>query len=146
MKQMKDAGHQLACHSMTHADLTTLNAEDLDFQLRQCKTELSNRFGTTPDFASPYGAQNATTITAISKYFDSQRNTNGDPSNGVTDVDVNTAKNFNRYNIIGVTVRKDTTVKELQELVAYAKQSSTDVRIETMQQALQSTQLQKVEF
>jgi peptidoglycan/xylan/chitin deacetylase (PgdA/CDA1 family) len=119
--QMQQAGHEIACHTMTHPDLTTLDTQNLDYQLAQCKTELTKRFGVVSDFASPYGASNPTTISAISKYFDSHRNTNGDPTNGVNDLDVNTADNFDRYNIIGVTVRHDTSVKQLEELVAYAR-------------------------
>jgi peptidoglycan/xylan/chitin deacetylase (PgdA/CDA1 family) len=121
VEQMQKGGHEIACHTMTHPDLTILSDADLDWQLRECKVELNQRFGSITDFASPYGSQNDRTIRAISKYFDSQRNTNGDPTNGVSEVDVNTADNFNRYNIIGVTVRHDTSVRELQELVAYAK-------------------------
>lgn len=119
--EMQKGGHEIACHSMTHPDLVKIDASQLNYQLGQCKTELSKRFGTVTDFVSPYGSANDTTRTAISQYFDSDRNTNGDPKNGVTNADVNTADNFNRYNIIGVTVHHDTTVKELQELVAYAK-------------------------
>lgn len=119
--QMQQAGHEIACHTMTHPDLTTLDGPMVDYQLRQCKAELTSRFGAISDFATPYGATNPATTAAITQNFDSNRNTNGDPTNGVTNADVNVAGNFDRYNIIGVTVRKDTTVKELQELVAYAK-------------------------
>ncbi len=119
--QIQQAGHEIACHTMTHADLTTLNDSDLEYQVHQCKVELGNRFGIIDDFASPYGAQNAKTIGVISKYFDSQRNTNGDPTNGVSDADVNIADNFNRFDIIGVTVHNDTTIDELQKLIMYAK-------------------------
>lgn len=136
--QMQKAGHEIACHTMTHPDLTTLDPGMLNYQLSQCKQELSQRFGPIDDFASPYGAENSTTLAAISKYFDSQRNTNGDPSNGVTDADVNTAANFDRFDIIGVTVRHDTTVQQLQALVDYAKQHNGWVVL-TYHQADQDT-------
>ena len=119
--QMQKAGHEIACHTVTHPDLTTLDDASLDSQLKQCKAELTNRFGPITDFASPYGAQNPKTLSAISKYFDSQRNTNGDPTNGVSDADINTAAKFNRYNIIGVTVRHDTSIEELTKLVDFTK-------------------------
>lgn len=124
IENMKKGGHEIACHTMSHADLTGLDDVQLNYELRECKNELSKRFGVISNFASPYGSQNPHTLSTISKYFDSQRNTDGDPTNGVTEVDVNTAKNFNIYNIIGVTVEHDTKVKELEELVAYAKQTN----------------------
>lgn len=122
--QMQKSGHEIACHTMTHLDLTTLNDHDLDYQLRECRTVLSERYGAITNFASPYGAANTHTLDVIGKYFDSARNTDGDPTNGVTDVDVNTASNFNIYNIIGVTVRHDTSVDELKALVDYAKKTN----------------------
>lgn len=118
---MQKAGHEIACHTVNHPDLTTLDSEDLNFQLKSCQDTLSARYGKITDFASPYGAENDTTLAAIGKYYDSQRNTNGDPSNGVSDVDVNVASNFNRMDIIGVTIRNTTTVDQLKQLVAYAK-------------------------
>ena len=119
--QMQEAGHEIACHSMSHPDLTTLDEVNLDYQLRQCKVELTSRFGVISDFASPYGSSNPHTLAAVSQYFDSQRNTNGDPTNGVSDVDVNTVDNFDRFNIIGVTVSHNTKVDDLRKLVDYAK-------------------------
>jgi peptidoglycan/xylan/chitin deacetylase (PgdA/CDA1 family) len=122
--EIQQAGHEIACHTMTHPDLTTLSPAMVNYQLSDCKAILSSHFGTIDDFASPYGAANASTTAAVSQYFDSQRNTNGDPTNGVTDADVNIASNFNRYNIIGVTIQHNTTVAELQALVAYAKKNN----------------------
>lgn len=168
---MQKAGHEIACHTVNHPDLTTLDDQDLNFQLSSCKHDLSKRFGAIPNFASPYGAENDHTLSVIGKYFTSQRNTNGDPTNGVSDVDMNVAANFNRMDIVGVTIENNTTVAQLKALVDYAKAhngwvvltyhqaddgnskfsvsdkdfetqfsylSSTDVRIVTMQQALQS--------
>lgn len=169
--RIKDAGHEIACHTVNHPDLTTLDDEDLTFQLKTCRDEMNKHIGAVPDFASPYGAENPHTLDVIGKYFTSQRNTDGDPTNGVSDLDVNVAGNFNRMDIIGVTIRNDTTVDQLKQLVNYAKAhngwvvltyhqaddtgskwsvsdqdfqkqfaylSGTDVRIVTVQQALQS--------
>ncbi|MDB5181504.1 MAG: putative xylanase/chitin deacetylase [Candidatus Saccharibacteria bacterium] len=121
IKRMQEAGHEIACHTVNHADLRTLDDEDLDIQVRTCKEELSKRFGPVYNFASPYGSQDKRTLAVIGKYFKSQRNTNGDPTNGVSAVDVNLRANFDPINIIGVTVRQDTTVEQLRQLVAYTK-------------------------
>jgi peptidoglycan/xylan/chitin deacetylase (PgdA/CDA1 family) len=118
---MQKAGHEIACHSVTHPDLTTLSSTDLNSQLSGCKETLSARYGAITNFASPYGAENDQTLSAISNYFVSQRNTNGDISNGVSDVDVNLAGNFKPYDIIGVTIQRDTTVAQLQSVIEYAQ-------------------------
>jgi peptidoglycan/xylan/chitin deacetylase (PgdA/CDA1 family) len=122
--RMQDAGHEIGCHTMTHTDLTTLSDANLDTELSQCKSVLSSHFGPITDFASPYGAADARTTGAVTKYFDSQRNTNGDPTNGVTAEDINLASNFDRYNIIGVTVKHNTTVEELDSLVDFARKNN----------------------
>jgi peptidoglycan/xylan/chitin deacetylase (PgdA/CDA1 family) len=178
--EMQKAGHEIACHTMTHKNLVGLNDGQLEYQIKGCKDELTKRFGTITDFASPYGAKNARTVSYIKKYFNSERNTDGDPTNGVDENDVNTSGNFNLYNIIGVTVRHDTTIDELKSLVDYAKAhngwvvltyhqadegsgsqyglnsdklakqfeylSKTDVRIVTMQQALETTTASNLEY
>ncbi len=119
--QMQRGGHEIACHTMTHTDLTTLDDAGLEYQLGQCKSILTKDFGIISDFASPYGAADEHTNAVTAKYFDSQRNTNGDPTNGVSNLDVNVEDGFQRFNIIGVTVRHDTTIKELQDLVKFAR-------------------------
>lgn len=119
--QMQRAGHEIACHSVDHANMTILEPSELEMQLADCKRELSKRYGPVRNFASPYGASNPQTLNAISKHYSSHRNTASDPTNGVDHTDVNTVANFNRNNIIGFTVRSNTTLKQLQELVAYTK-------------------------
>ncbi len=121
IEHMQRAGHEIACHTIDHSNLTSLQDEDLHRQLQTCKSELTKRFGPIYNFAAPYGAQNAKTQNAITQYFGSQRNTVGDPKNGVDSTDVNVAQGFNRNDIIGVTVRSDTTMEDLQKLVAYTK-------------------------
>lgn len=119
--QMQKAGHEIACHTYSHADLVQLDDTNLEIEIGGCKTELTKRFGTVDNFAAPYGSTNGRSMVVIKKYFTSARNTDGDPTNGVTDDDVNVRANFDRYDIMGVTVRHNTTVDELKTLVDYAK-------------------------
>lgn len=119
IQAIHETGHEIGCHSHTHPDLRVLSNEDLYTQVHGCKTELNNRFGETASFASPYGAFDQRTISVIRNDFTSQRNTNGDSSNGVTDDDVNLAQNFNQFNIIGMTIKRDTSVAEIKSLVNY---------------------------
>jgi peptidoglycan/xylan/chitin deacetylase (PgdA/CDA1 family) len=118
---LQKAGHEVACHTVNHPDLTTLDDDDISRQLNTCRDDLSKELNTkVDDFASPYGSYDARTITDIKKVFGSQRNINGVISDGITDSDVNLPGTFDRYNIIGVTVRRETTVDQLKQLVNYA--------------------------
>ena len=126
-KQMinaQKAGHDIQCHSIDHANLTTVDHAKLIKELTECKTVLDSKLHTTiKDFASPYGASNATTIAAIKKTYRSHRNTNGDITTNQADYnDVNIKDHFNRYNIIAVTIRRETTVQELQSAIDYTIQ------------------------
>lgn len=123
---MHEAGHEIACHSVSHPDLRLVDDQKLDYELKGCLEVMNDRFGEVRDFASPYGSSDPHTIAAIKHYFKSHRNTNGDPSNGVNNADVNTPQGYNgqgfdRYNIIGVTIKSDTTVDEIQALIDYAR-------------------------
>lgn len=122
IKAVQKAGHEIACHSVSHPDLTTLDDQDLQKQLLGCKSTLSKEIGQPVlDFASPYGSYNSHTIDAIKKDYGSQRNINGVIADGISDADINLPSNFDRYNIIGVTVRRETTVAQLQQLIDYAR-------------------------
>lgn len=124
MKNMQAMGHELACHTSSHANLTTLNDGKLDYELQHCKQELTGRFGLIDNFASPYGAYNARTSKAIGTYFSSHRTTHGDPYNGVDETDVNVGKNFDQMQIIAVTVRSDTSLEHIRQLVEYARKNN----------------------
>lgn len=122
VKALDQAGHEIACHSVDHADLTTLNQDKLLGELANCKSTLQEKLDIqVTDFASPYGATNLATISAIKQTYGSHRNTNGDiTTNKVDDKDVNTKQNFDRYNIIAVTIRRETTEAQLQAAIDYA--------------------------
>ncbi len=122
VRALQDHGQQIACHTVSHPDLTKINAKELDYQLGGCQQFfIQKHFGTTQDFAAPYGHTNPAVIGSIKKVFRSERNTNGDLSNGVTDADINLPGVSNDpYNIIGVTVHSNTTVDQLKEAVDYA--------------------------
>lgn len=120
--QMNIAGHEIACHSKDHPNLTILELTTLDEQLKHCKDELGKRYGNIVSFASPYGSSTKQTLAKIGQYYESHRNTAGDPTDGVDGKDVNLKTNFDRMNIIGYTVRSTTTTKQLEEMVAFTKQ------------------------
>jgi peptidoglycan/xylan/chitin deacetylase (PgdA/CDA1 family) len=119
IKDLQKHNHEVASHTMTHPDLTSLNDEDLYREVVESRNTLTQKFGPINDFASPLGAQNERTIDIIKKNYRSQRNTEADPKS-VGPEDVNMAQTFNRYNIIAYTVRDSTTHEELRNLINFA--------------------------
>jgi len=120
IRAIHTAGHEITCHSVSHPDLTTLSKQDLFNQLTGCKSTLQQKIGVNAkDFASPYGHNNPQSIAAIKQVYRSQRNTDGDLSNGADYNDVNLANNFSVDNITGVSIRRDTTEAQLSQAIDY---------------------------
>lgn len=123
IKAMHQAGHEIACHTIDHADLTTLTSDVLARQLRDCRTAMEKNLGVpVAHFASPYGASNERTIAAIRSTYSSHRNTIGDVTDGINDEDVNIRERFDAYDIYAYTVRRSTTPEQIQQLIDYTIQ------------------------
>ena len=123
IKSMEDAGHEIAAHTVTHADLTTLDDQQLTYQLAYSKQVLAKDFGPIYDFTSPYGAYNQHTLDVISKYYRSQKNAEGDPTSNDLE-SINVKKTFSPMNITSYTVRKTTTSAELKKLLQDARENN----------------------
>ncbi|WP_320535969.1 polysaccharide deacetylase family protein [Pseudarthrobacter sp. IC2-21] len=113
-----DRGDEIASHTVTHADLTTLTPAQLDTELSQSKATLQQMFGPSAaiDFASPYGAYNPTTTAAVKNYYATQRNTDGG---------FNAATGFDPSNILVQNVDSTTTADIMQKWVNEAKTTNT---------------------
>jgi peptidoglycan/xylan/chitin deacetylase (PgdA/CDA1 family) len=113
-----DRGDEIASHTVTHADLTKLSAAQLENELARSKATLQQMFGPSAalDFASPYGAYNATTTAAVRKHYASQRN---------TDVGFNAQAGFNPYNILVQNVDSSTSAATVQGWINSAKANNT---------------------
>lgn len=111
-------GDEIASHTVSHADLTTLTPALLDTELSQSKTTLQQMFGPSAalDFASPFGAYNPTTTAAVKKYYATQRNTDGG---------FNATAGFDPYNIVVQNVVDTTTAAIVQGWITEAKASGT---------------------
>jgi peptidoglycan/xylan/chitin deacetylase (PgdA/CDA1 family) len=120
LKSMKASGHEIAAHTVTHPDLTTLTDSQLDKELKDSKDTINKDFGPTQDFTSPYGAYNAHTIQEIGKFYRSQKNAEGDPSANELE-SINVKGSFNALNIKSYSVRDSTTIYDLQKLVEDAQ-------------------------
>jgi peptidoglycan/xylan/chitin deacetylase (PgdA/CDA1 family) len=120
LKSMKASGHEIAAHTVTHPDLTTLTDSQLDKELKDSKDIIGKDFGTTQDFTSPYGAYNAHTLQEIGKFYRSQKNAEGDPSANELE-SINVKSSFSALNIKSYSVRDSTTIYDLQKLVEDAQ-------------------------
>ncbi|HSX30479.1 MAG TPA: polysaccharide deacetylase family protein [Candidatus Saccharimonadales bacterium] len=77
IKSLYAAGNEIASHSVTHPDLTTLTPAQLTTEMQQSQTVLQNLIGApVTDFAYPFGTYNAATIAEGLKYYQSQRTVN----------------------------------------------------------------------
>jgi peptidoglycan/xylan/chitin deacetylase (PgdA/CDA1 family) len=66
VKKMLDAGWELASHTVTHADLTTLDSASLQREVAGSRQVLRKRFGVPVDnFCYPSGRYDDTVITAV---------------------------------------------------------------------------------
>ncbi len=119
VKALHANGQEIACHTVSHPDLTTLTDANLNYQLSGCQQYFSKYFGNVTDFAAPYGHTNPKVIGSISQYFQSERNSNGDITNGISDADVNLPSSFDPHNIIGAAIRDNTTVDQIKQAVNY---------------------------
>jgi peptidoglycan/xylan/chitin deacetylase (PgdA/CDA1 family) len=66
VKKMLDAGWELASHTITHPDLTTLDSAQLEREVAGSRESLKRRFGVRVDnFCYPAGAYDDTVIAAV---------------------------------------------------------------------------------
>ncbi|MGZ3460242.1 MAG: polysaccharide deacetylase family protein, partial [Archangium sp.] len=79
IQTLQAEGNEIAAHTMTHPDLTTLSAAQMETELRDSQAWLASQFNlaSVPDFASPYGKYNASVLATIQKYYASHRTVNG---------------------------------------------------------------------
>ncbi|MBO0881026.1 MAG: polysaccharide deacetylase family protein [Mycobacterium sp.] len=112
------AGSEIGSHTVTHPDLTTLTAAQLQSELLDSQTTLRQLFGASvaTEFASPYGAYNDTVIAAIKPYYVSHRS---------TDVGFNSKDNFNPYNIVVQNVTATTSNAQVEAWIDQAKAQKT---------------------
>lgn len=118
MQAFKDQGSEIASHTISHADLTTLTLPQLTNELTTPQNQLRSWFGTNTakNFASPYGAYNSTTVSEIKKYYRSHRS---------TDVGYNSKDSFDIYNIKVQNLLYTTTAQEVASWVAQAQATNT---------------------
>lgn len=72
IKLLSEMGHDIQSHSVSHKDLTTVSATDLEYEVGQSKQSLLEHGYNSTIFSTPYasGEGNSTIINTISKYYD----------------------------------------------------------------------------
>jgi peptidoglycan/xylan/chitin deacetylase (PgdA/CDA1 family) len=71
---LHNAGEEIGSHSITHPDMTTLTATQLQNEMSNSQATLQGVIGLpVTDFAYPFGAYNANTIAVGKQYYQSQR-------------------------------------------------------------------------
>lgn len=82
--------HEIAAHGYTHKDMTAINANALENELKQGKDYLTSAGFTITDFAPPYGKSDAEVEWFARKYFTTSRS---------IDTGINTKQNLDAYNL-----------------------------------------------
>jgi peptidoglycan/xylan/chitin deacetylase (PgdA/CDA1 family) len=124
LHSMQDAGHEIGSHTVSHADLTTLDETKLGHELLDSKKLLQNEFkAPVNDFTSPYGSYNKHTLETIGNYYRSQKNAEGDPDANELEA-INIRNSFDPLNIKSYSVRQNTTLDDIQKLIKAAKENN----------------------
>jgi peptidoglycan/xylan/chitin deacetylase (PgdA/CDA1 family) len=72
-KLKNDYGWEIGAHSVTHADLTEINATQLESELANGKQTLANHGFDAVSFATPYGSYNNQVMAGVAKHYSSHR-------------------------------------------------------------------------
>jgi peptidoglycan/xylan/chitin deacetylase (PgdA/CDA1 family) len=75
IKALSESGYDIQCHGVSHKDLTTLSAAQLEYEVGQCKQSLLEHGINSTIFGPPYaaGRGNSTIVDTVSKYYDMAR-------------------------------------------------------------------------
>jgi peptidoglycan/xylan/chitin deacetylase (PgdA/CDA1 family) len=119
---LQAAGHDIQSHTITHADLKTVDDSLLHKELAESKTEIGKLTNSeVTDFASPLNSYDERTLGAIQKYYRSHRTTEADP-NIPGAHNFNTKSTFDPMRITAYTVRKSTTTEQIAQYLDQAKE------------------------
>jgi peptidoglycan/xylan/chitin deacetylase (PgdA/CDA1 family) len=117
VKALYAAGEEIGSHSVTHPDLTTLNATQQDNELKNSQTFLQTLLGVpVTDYAAPYGAVNQQVVTDAQKYYQSYRGVGAG---------YNSKNNFNAFNLYVQNMDDTTTLAQVQGWIAEAQATNT---------------------
>ncbi|MBX4201859.1 polysaccharide deacetylase family protein [Candidatus Saccharibacteria bacterium] len=117
VKQLYVNGQDVQSHTVSHPDLVTLSAKNLDLELKNSQAYLQNLLGVpVSGLATPYGSANSQVITNAAQYYSYVR--------GV-EAGYNAKNNFNPYNILVQNIKSTTTTAQVQQWVQQAIATNT---------------------
>lgn len=114
--ELKNNGHEIASHTMTHPYLTTLSANAIDYEVEESKTALENVFGKITGFASPFGEYDSRVLEKIRKHYSSHRTVNDG---------FNTKNNLDVHEIKVQNIKAITTTEEVISWLESARREKT---------------------
>lgn len=114
---LSNAGHEIASHTMSHSQLTTLTAAMLTTELKNSQSSLEALTGKPiTNFASPYGDYNTSVITQVKKYYTSHR---------TVDTGYNSKDSFDAYSLRVQNILNTTTPADVAGWVKQAQLDKT---------------------
>jgi peptidoglycan/xylan/chitin deacetylase (PgdA/CDA1 family) len=110
---LRHNGEEIASHGYVHADMTSIDAMQLDEQLSKANNAIHRQFDARKlNFAAPYGKSDAEVQFYARQYYQSLRTTNSG---------LNTRQDFDPYNLKVLYISGTTTDKEIRDGLADAK-------------------------
>jgi peptidoglycan/xylan/chitin deacetylase (PgdA/CDA1 family) len=114
VKDIAQKGHEIAGHTVSHADLTTLSQSRINTEIKSSKTYLQNLTGTTvTSLAYPYGAVNNTVKNLV-------RNAGYTNARGVQYDTLNTATS-DKYDLKSMCIETSNPVSQVKAEIDKAK-------------------------
>ena len=117
VRAFQNSGHEICSHTVTHPFLTSLNANNLAYELSHSRQYLESITGTPIDnFATPYGDYNPTVNNAIKQYYGSHR---------TVDEGFNSKDNFDKYRLRVQNILDTTPASQVQQWIEQAQADKT---------------------
>ncbi|WP_247829021.1 polysaccharide deacetylase family protein [Arthrobacter antioxidans] len=109
VRELDQAGHEIAAHSYSHVDLTSINAERLEEEMRRNEEALNDAGLGTDNLAPPFGRSDPQVDWYAGQYFKTVRG---------TDVGINTRQNIDPSDLKVFYVTDETAPEQLREALA----------------------------
>lgn len=112
VRSLKEAGHEIAAHTVTHTHLNALTEEQVDKELVESKKRLEFLIeAPVRDFAAPFGEADSSVRAEIKKNYQSNR---------TTEEGFNLKIRFDPYLIHVQNIKDSTQIQEVEQWLDYA--------------------------
>ena len=121
LQEIAANGHEIASHTMSHPNLTTLNDDDLIWELEESKLWLEEVTGQeVVSFAPPMGYTNDRVLKAVREYYDNSRG--GYPGTNISGDDSYLLKSYevsSRDSVSSVIAKIDRAIENDEWLILF---------------------------